>query len=215
MQFSHALILAFVASVAAQTGTIAGDVAALPDCAKKCIDTATLNAGCKSITDYACQCGSAHDTINNAAAPCVASTCQPTDLTTVLSLTAEICKLVAAGAPGSGGGSSSAAESSTAASSTAASSTENSFSETAAPTGGSSSTETSAPSSTDTSAPSSTGGGAAPSSTGTGESSTGASEPTTSGGSAAPTSSTGAAATGSWNFAAVAAGAGVVAAGLM
>ncbi|OBT96255.1 hypothetical protein VE01_05765 [Pseudogymnoascus verrucosus] len=214
MQFSHALILAFVASVSAQTGTIAGDVAALPDCAKKCIDTATLNAGCKSVTDYACQCGSAHDTINNAAAPCVASTCQPTDLTTVLSLTAEICKLVAAGAPGSGGGSS-AAESSTAASSTAASSTENSSSETAAPTGGSSSTETSAPSSSGTSAPSSTGGGAAPSSTGTGESSTGASEPTTSGGSAAPTSSTGAAATGSWNFAAVAAGAGVVAAGLM
>ncbi|KFY75244.1 hypothetical protein V499_04802 [Pseudogymnoascus sp. VKM F-103] len=209
MQFSHALILAFVASVSAQTGTIAGDVAALPDCAKKCIDTATLNAGCKSVTDYACQCGSAHDTINNAAAPCVASTCQPTDLTTVLSLTAEICKLVAAGAPGSGGGSS-AAESST-----AASSTENSSSETAAPTGGSSSTETSAPSSSGTSAPSSTGGGAAPSSTGTGESSTGASEPTTSGGSAAPTSSTGAAATGSWNFAAVAAGAGVVAAGLM
>ncbi|OBT54281.1 hypothetical protein VE04_05731 [Pseudogymnoascus sp. 24MN13] len=200
MQFSPALVQAFVASVAAQTGTIAGDVAALPDCAKKCIDTATLNAGCKSVTDYACQCGSAHDTINNAAAPCVASTCQPTDLTTVLSLTAEICKLVAARAPGGGGGSS-AAESSTAASSAVASSTENSSSETAAPTGGSSSTETSAPSSTGTSEPSSTG----------------TSEPSSTDGGAGPSSTEqpGAAGTGPWNFAAVAAGAGVVAAGLM
>lgn len=51
MQFSHALVLAFVASVAAQaTGTIDGDVAALPACAKTCLDKATLAAGCKSIT---------------------------------------------------------------------------------------------------------------------------------------------------------------------
>jgi hypothetical protein len=50
MQFSHAVILAFVAAAAAQTGTIAGDVAALPDCAKKCIDKATLDNGCSSIT---------------------------------------------------------------------------------------------------------------------------------------------------------------------
>ncbi|ELR10706.1 hypothetical protein VC83_08314 [Pseudogymnoascus destructans] len=183
MQFSHALILAFVASVAAQTGTIEGDVAALPDCAKKCIDKATLDAGCKSITDYTCQCGSAHNTINNAAAPCVASTCAATDLTKVLSLTAEICKLVNAGGASSGSGSS-AAEPSSAAPTSAAASTEMS-SDTAKPTG--------------TYVPSSTGGAVAPSSTGA----------------AAPTSSKGAAATGSWNFAAVAAGAGAVAAGLM
>lgn len=50
MQFSHAVVLAFVAAVAAQTGSIDGDVAALPACAKKCLDTATLAAGCKSIT---------------------------------------------------------------------------------------------------------------------------------------------------------------------
>ncbi|KFY21746.1 hypothetical protein V493_07138, partial [Pseudogymnoascus sp. VKM F-4281 (FW-2241)] len=45
MQFSHALVLAFAASVAAQTGTIEGNVAALPACAKTCLDTATLAAG--------------------------------------------------------------------------------------------------------------------------------------------------------------------------
>ena len=51
MQFSHALVLAFIASAAAQTtGTIAGDVAALPACAKTCLDKATLAAGCSSVT---------------------------------------------------------------------------------------------------------------------------------------------------------------------
>ncbi|KFY06672.1 hypothetical protein V492_07858 [Pseudogymnoascus sp. VKM F-4246] len=80
MQFSHALILAFVASVVAQTGTIDGDVAALPDCAKKCIDKATLDAGCKTITDYECQCGSAYGKIAAAAGTCVASSCPSSDL---------------------------------------------------------------------------------------------------------------------------------------
>ena len=50
MHFSHALILTFIATATAQTGTIEGDVAALPACAKTCLDKATLAAGCKSIT---------------------------------------------------------------------------------------------------------------------------------------------------------------------
>lgn len=50
MHFSHALILAFIATATAQTGSIEGDVAALPACAKTCLDKATLAAGCKSIT---------------------------------------------------------------------------------------------------------------------------------------------------------------------
>ncbi|KFY63228.1 hypothetical protein V496_04077 [Pseudogymnoascus sp. VKM F-4515 (FW-2607)] len=204
MQFSHALILAFVASVAAQTGSIEGDVAALPACAKTCIDKATLAAGCKTVTDYECQCGAKYGEINAAAAPCVATTCEPSDLAKSLALATEICALVKAG--GATGGDESSSAASSPASSSAPSSTGGS--DTTAPTvTGGSSTGGSAPTTTGGSAPSST-GETEPSSTGDGETSS-------TGGAPAPTSSEGAAPTGSWSFAAVAAGAGVVAAGLL
>jgi hypothetical protein len=51
MKFSYALPLAFLTSAATQgvgtsTGTIDGDVAAIPLCAQECIGNATLSAGC-------------------------------------------------------------------------------------------------------------------------------------------------------------------------
>ncbi|KFX88420.1 hypothetical protein V490_07649 [Pseudogymnoascus sp. VKM F-3557] len=102
MKFSYALPLAFLTSAATQgvgtgtTGTIDGDVAAIPLCAQECIGDATLSAGCPTPNDYQCQCGSARSKIEDKAASCIISKCTITDGgQSIYELTDEICQLIA------------------------------------------------------------------------------------------------------------------------
>lgn len=78
MLFSYAAIGSLLASVV-YSQTIASQVAQIPSCALSCLTNAISGAGC-GLTDYACQCGSAKNTITSAATPCVASSCSTSDI---------------------------------------------------------------------------------------------------------------------------------------
>lgn len=71
MKYS-AVILAFVAAVAAQSASEL--VAAIPACAKPALDEAATSAGCE-VTDYACQCGPKKQELVVSASPKVVEAC--------------------------------------------------------------------------------------------------------------------------------------------
>ena len=96
MYFTYAAIAALLAS-AAYAQSIDSEVAQLPSCALTCLSTASSSAGC-TLTDFACQCGSAKDAITKSATPCVAAACSPADALKVSQLTGQICDLQAAAA---------------------------------------------------------------------------------------------------------------------
>jgi hypothetical protein len=64
--------------VVALAQDIASEVAKLPSCSLTCLTDAISGAGC-SLTDYACQCGSAKNAITKAATPCIAKACSTGD----------------------------------------------------------------------------------------------------------------------------------------
>ncbi|TVY40230.1 hypothetical protein LSUB1_G004004 [Lachnellula subtilissima] len=118
MKVTYTTVIAILAAVA-QAQSIADLTASLPACSLTCLQTAITGAGC-SITDNACQCGSAKAGITSSATPCLLKACQVSDALNVQTITGKICDLVAAGSGGSG--SSSAASGSTSAASSVASS---------------------------------------------------------------------------------------------
>lgn len=71
MKYS-AVILAFVAAVAAQSASELA--AAIPACAKQALDEAATSVGCE-VTDYACQCGPKKQELTLAASPKVIEVC--------------------------------------------------------------------------------------------------------------------------------------------
>lgn len=117
MKFSIVAVASLFASVA-YSQTIASEVAQIPSCALTCLTTAITGAGC-GLSDYACQCGTAKDSITTSATPCVLSKCATSDALKVQSITSEICTIQAA----SGGGSSSAGSSASAATTSPAATT--------------------------------------------------------------------------------------------
>ncbi|KAK0106928.1 hypothetical protein ONS95_003644 [Cadophora gregata] len=119
MKFTTATIAILATAVSAQS--IADLTAQIPSCAQTCLATAITGAGC-TISDNACQCGSANAAITKAATPCVISGCSSDDALKTQTLTSQICALVASGAGGSSGGSSSAASQASSAATSAASS---------------------------------------------------------------------------------------------
>ncbi|TVY30557.1 hypothetical protein LHYA1_G000549 [Lachnellula hyalina] len=91
MKLTYTTVIAILAAVA-QTQSIADLTASLPACSLTCLQTAITGAGC-SITDNACQCGSAKAGITSSATPCLLKACQVSDALNVQTITGKICDL--------------------------------------------------------------------------------------------------------------------------
>lgn len=76
MQFSNAIIVAFLAATA-YSQSVSDLVAEIPSCAVTCLATAASGAGC-GIDDFECQCADIK-AITAAATPCVLDGCKGDD----------------------------------------------------------------------------------------------------------------------------------------
>ncbi|KAI0009942.1 hypothetical protein F4779DRAFT_335518 [Xylariaceae sp. FL0662B] len=100
MQLRALAAFSFVAvgTVIAADDSVQDLISQIPSCATSCLDKASKAVGCAA-GDNKCQCGKMDD-LSQEALPCVSTSCEPSDLSTVTELSAKICAKVAVDAGG-------------------------------------------------------------------------------------------------------------------